>query len=237
MKTTDMDYVKDVAKTLLYLDVQETEIDFILVHPFLSQRDMVLNNTDHEVLDILASPENLDKARKRFTELIEGSDDLWHIMFLMHKPYRPLLFKLCDNKLSKEDFAKALEYVWTGTENPNQDPNVSISQWIKYFKKADKSLLMDEDDFAFYNSLSDNDPITIFRGVGKDREPYGLSWTVSIKTAKWFAKRWKNTEAYMFKTQCYKKDVLAYFNTRGEDELVVNVKALDKNNVERIELV
>ena len=40
----------------------------------------------------------------------------------------------------------------------------------------------------------------------------------------------------MFKTTCKKADILAYFNCRGEDELVVNVKNLDKSKMERIDL-
>ena len=95
---------------------------------------------------------------------------------------------------------------------------------------------MTEEELNVYNSLSDTESIEIYRGVGHGREPYGLSWTANVATAQWFAKRWENKDAYMLKTHCNKSDVLAYFNCRGEDELVVNVKNLDKSKMERIDL-
>jgi len=236
---TDLQSIKEAVLPLLYVDIRETDIPFILIHPFLSNRYMTFANSKqgmNTIVDILESDENLEKARKFMKDRIVESNEFFRILALTHKPYRPLVFKLSEKFLSKQDYANALEEVWTGTENPNQDPNVSIPQWIKFFKKADKQLLMTEEDFKIYNDISDTEPIEIYRGVGINREPYGLSWTINKKTAEWFAKRWENTDAYMFKTYCYKKDVLAYFNTRNEDELVVNVKNLDKNKMERINL-
>lgn len=229
-KKTDIEQVRQIAETLLYVDVKETEFVWFLVHPFFNQRHIMLHKDDKTLTDILASKENLDKARKLYLEMIREAD-LWRIVCLMHKPYRPLLFKLAHEYLSEEDYNELLAYVWTGTENPNQDANVSIPQWIRFFKKANMQYLMSEEDREFYDNLPDG-PITVYRGVGQGREPYGLSWTINEDTARWFANRWKNPDAYMFKGQCYKKDVLAYFNSRGEDELVVSVK--DIINIERI---
>lgn len=236
MKKTNLDAIKNTAKSLLYVDITKTEFDMFLIHPFLNNRFMMFSSHDEQLTDILASPENLQKARDFFSKRIDEADDVWRILMYMHTPYRPLLFKLCYKDLSEEDYNSMLEEVWTGTENPNQDPNISIKQWIKFFKKANKNLLMLENELDFYNSLSDTEPIKIYRGVGHDREPYGLSWTSKRETAEWFAKRWGNEQAYMFKTYCTKKDVLAYFNNRNENELVINVDNLDKNKVERINL-
>ena len=229
-KKTDIVYVRHIAEELLYVDIQETEFEMFLVHPFFNQRYIMLHKDDKILTDILASPENLDRARKIYKAMIHEAD-LWRIVWLMHKPYRPLLFKLVQDHLSVEDYNEMLCYVWTGTENPNQDVNVSISQWIRYFKKADMQYLMNDEEREFYDKLSDG-PITIYRGVGYQREPYGLSWTINEDTARWFANRWENKKAYMFKGKCFKKDVLAYFNGRGEDELVVSVKNIF--NIERI---
>lgn len=236
MKETNLDAIKSTARTLLYVDITETEFPFCLIHPFLNNRYMSFNNKDRQLIDILASDENLQKARDFFEERINQAEDVWRILMYMHTPYRPLLFKLCANDLSDEDYAQMLVEVWTGTENPNQDANVKIPQWIRFFKKAKKELLMTEEELNVYNSLSDTEPIEIYRGVGHGREPYGLSWTANVATAQWFAKRWENKDAYMLKTHCNKSDVLAYFNCRGEDELVVNVKNLDKSKMERIDL-
>lgn len=236
MKETNLDAIKSVARTLLYVDVTETEFPFLLIHPFLNNRFMCFSNQDRTLIDILASDENLQKARDFFEKKINDADDVWRILMYMHTPYRPLLFKLCASDLSDEDYAQMLVEVWTGTENPNQDANVKITEWIRFFKKAKKDLLMTENELAIYNGLNDTEEITIYRGVGHGREPYGLSWTANTATAQWFANRWNNQDAYMFKTTCKKTDVLAYFNCRGEDELVVNIKNLDKSKMERIDL-
>ena len=236
MKETNLDAIKSVARTLLYVDITETEFPFLLIHPFLNNRFMSFNNKDKIPKDILASDENLQKARDFFEERINKSDNVWQILMYMHTPYRPLLFKLCANDLSDKDYAQMLVEVWTGTENPNQDANVKIEEWIRFFKKAKKDLLMTEEELAIYNGFNDTDEITIYRGVGHEREPYGLSWTANIATAQWFANRWGNRDAYIFKTTCKKPDILAYFNRRKENELVVNVKNLDKSKMERIGL-
>ena len=236
MKVTNLDAIKSTARSLLYVDIVETEFPFLLIHPFLNNRYMSFSSKDMKLVDILASEDNLRQARDFIEDKINKAEDVWRILMYMHTPYRPLLFKLCAKDLSDEDYAQMLVEVWTGTENPNQDANVTIPQWISFFKKANKELLMTEAELKVYNSLSDTEHIEIYRGVGRGREPYGLSWTANTETAQWFAKRWENTDAYMFKTYCTKADVLAYFNCRGEDELVINIKNLDKRKMERIKL-
>ena len=66
-------------------------------------------------------------------------------------------------------------------------------------------------------------------GVAVGRNPQGLSWTQNLETAKWFANRF-NTDTkkgYVQVGIAKKEHVLAYFNTRGEDEIVYNSKKLD----------
>ena len=236
MKETNLNAIKRVACVLLYTHITETEIPFLLLHPFLNNRFMCFSNQDRTITDILASDENLQKARDFFEKKINEANEVWQILMYMHTPYRPLLFKLCANNLSDKDYAQMLKEVWTGTENPNQDANVKITEWIRFFKKAKKDLLMTEEELVIYNGFNDTDEITIYRGVGHGREPYGLSWTANTTTAQWFANRWGKQDAYMLKTTCKKADILAYFNCRKEDELVVNVKNLDKSKMERIGL-
>jgi hypothetical protein len=235
MKKTNLDNIKQIADMLLYVDIEETEFDMFLIHPFLNNKYMVLENRN-EFVNILASEENTQRAREFYSKRINNAESVEEILYLMHKPYRPLLFKLCYSDMSVKDYNNILKEIWTGVENPNQDCNVSIRQWISFFKNANKNIIMIKEEKQHYDQLPDDYPITIYRGVGKGREPYGLSWTENISTAEWFAKRWNNDEAYVLKTQCFKKNIFAYFNIRGEDELVINVNAIKKNNIERIDL-
>lgn len=242
MKETNLEEVKKVAKQLLYLDPEETDIPSFLVHPFITVRhvpEYMINGKKDDIsnnlktIDVLKD-DNIDKVRKYFTDMIDKSNSVWHIYYYMHKPYRPCYFKFISEYLSDEDYNEMLCSSWTDTENPNQDPNVSIKQWIKYFKMANKNLIMCDNELEYYNNLPKDKPITIYRGVGKGREPYGLSWTDDKSVAEWFAKRWKNTDAYMFIGEAYKKDIFAYFNGRNEHELVTNVNKV--KIIERVDL-
>ena len=231
-KKTNLKALQDTAILLLHLDpVPDEVLSLFLIHPFITQRTMYI---DKEFIDVLESKENMNRVRERFAKMILEADDIWKLYIMVHKPYRPLFFKLVYNELSVEDYNEMLAHVWVDVENPNQDANVKISQWIRFFKKADKSLIMEPDDLKYYKSLPNDELITIYRGVGKGREPMGLSWTDDIEVAKWFANRWKNTEAYLLKGQVYKEDIFAYFNTRNEHELLTNVKKVI--NIERIDL-
>ena len=235
MKNTDLNAAKEVAKLLLYLDIKKTKIDFILDHPFIYNRYSVINNKNLDIVDVLASRDNLNKAREVYEDLIDKADHISYILMLINKPYRSVFFKMANKYMSVKDYAELLECVWTDSENPNQDVNVSITEWISYFKKADKKILMSVKDYEKYDRLKENKSIIIYRGVGKKREPYGLSWTDELSVADWFANRWGNDEAYILKMECDTKNILAYFNTRGEKEIVVNMNNIDKNKIERIE--
>jgi hypothetical protein len=99
------------------------------------------------------------------------------------------------------------------------------------FKKADKKILMTEEDYEVFMSLPDE--IVVYRGVAVGRNPNGLSWTDDYEKAKWFSNRF-NTEkevGYIQKAVVQKKNVLAYFNTRHEKELVCDIR---KTQIERL---
>ena len=234
MKHTNLNKAKDIAYYFLNLDVKETELDFILSHPFISSRYMTLSKDDMQLTDVCESEENLDKARKLYKQMIDEADSLALLFMILNKPYRAVFFKMISSYLSERDYNEFLQFVWVDSENPNQDVNVSINDWIKLFKKGNKDMLMSDEDRDIYDKLPNDELITIYRGITKGHAEKGLSWTNNICTAEWFAKRFNNKEPYMLKAQCHKEDIFAYLNERGEDELVVNVKKI--LNVERINL-
>lgn len=231
-KNTDIESVRRVAKLLLYIDIVKCEeLPLFQYHPYFSSCivydpvDNVMRNTDNE--------EDLKHLRKIYSEQIDNSD-LIKMYVLINAPYRPLFFREIEKYLNEKDYNTLLSSVWTETENPNQDANVSINKWIRYFKKANKDILMDEEEREKYNNLQES--IIIYRGVANSHAKYGLSWTDNPKVAEWFAKRFGNKKAYILKTVCKKEDVLAYFTGRNEDEIVLNINNIDKKSIERIEL-
>jgi len=230
---TNLDAVRATAKTFLYLPFELVEgfspILFVQ-HPFLASCIIPLKSGFVNALD---DPKALEEYQKAVSDQIDKSD-LTGIFMLMRKPYHLAFLKYCYQYLSEKDLAEYFAYAWVNSENPNQDVNCPISYLIRMFKKCDKKLLMTEEDYAIYESLPET--FTIYRGVAVGRNPKGLSWTQNLETAKWFAHRFDRNEkqGYIQTGIAEKKHVLAYFNTRNEDEIVYNTPKLKITILEEV---
>jgi hypothetical protein len=71
-------------------------------------------------------------------------------------------------------------------------------------------------------------PFTVYRGVagcGKARRIRGLSWTLSLQRAAWFANRFRLADPAVYRLTADDAQVLAYLNTRyrNEEELLILV--------------
>lgn len=107
---------------------------------------------------------------------------------------------------------------------------ITAPEFVKIFRRADKTLLMDEDEQKQYSALPKE--ITVYRGIRGRGSLKALSWTTDIKQAEWFAKRWdKNGKVHSATVD--KEDVLAVFASRGESELVVDFMKLRDIKLEK----
>lgn len=142
-------------------------------------------------------------------------NDAWRLTWL----------KYVKSHLSKQDFSEYLGSAWVQAENPNMDANVKIPTLIKWFRNADKTALMSEEDYRVYESLPDS--ITLYRGVSVGRKRYGLSWTRNREEAEWFKGRFEheNKKGTLLTATVPKDLCLCYFNSRGEKEVVLDVCA------------
>lgn len=222
---TNLNKIKETAKLFLHLPIQYDEVISPLLHvyhPFIHSCVLYI---DGEYFDIISNPEKLNDYIKYMEKQIDDSD-LVKVYMLVKKAYRLSFLKYCEPYLSEKDLAEYFADAWVSSENPNQDANCPIHYLVKMFKKCDKKHLMTEEDYKVYESLPDIFPI--YRGVAVGRNPKGLSWTQNKKTAQWFAHRFdkKDKKGYTQKAMAKKEDVLAYFNTRGEDEIVYNSNKL-----------
>jgi hypothetical protein len=201
------------------------------MHPIF-ENGIQYSGKTKEMVDITASEENLDMIRSEVKEAIEQAQDLMEVYLIIRGSYRLTFLKFIKNYLSPGDFGKLLADAWVNSENPNQDKNVSIAMAARWFRKADKTTLMTPEDYEVYKNLPDK--VVVYRGVAVGRNPKGLSWTASYKKAKWFANRFNREDksGYIQKAIADKKDILAYFNTRDEDELVIypNLKLIQKKH-------
>ena len=226
-KKTYLHIVREIAKLFLHLPIQTDENLHPMLcvhHPFLSSSMVCVN---HEICDVIEHPEKLQEYNKYMEEQIDNGD-LYKVYALIRAPYRLTFIKYCYPHLSEKDLAELFADAWVSTENPNQDVNCPISYLVKIFKKCDKKYLMTDEDYQIYEQLPET--FTIYRGVAVGRNPKGLSWTQNLQTAKWFAHRFdrKDKSGYIQIATAKKEDILAYFNTRGEDEIVYNSKKLKK---------
>ena len=89
---------------------------------------------------------------------------------------------------------------------------------------------MEEGDYKRYLSLPDE--LTVYRGVKPKGEVLALSWTLSKKKAEWFANRFQS-DGTVYRAKIPREHVLAYFNCRSEQEVVLNYRKLF--NIKKVE--
>lgn len=211
----DINKIRQIAKCLLDIKYEvNNDYPFIIYHPFL---DAVMYD-GHEMLTL---QNNADRMRKIIEAKIDEAD-LTRLLMLMKTPYHLLFAKLIKDCLSVDEFSELLAYVWVNSENPNQDANVTIKEIVTMFKYCNPQKLMTDEDYKVYQNLPDK--ITIYRGIAVGRNPKGISYTDDKDKADWFAHRFDtgNKKGYVISKQVNKNKILAYFNVRGEKELVYN---------------
>ena len=225
---TDLEGVKNMAKMLLQLPVEADNPFGIVSHPFINTlyfpKSLKINGEDSLIpTNILEDKELYDKVMKDFEDRIDRVKKYSEFLIIVNKPYLPVFFKFTKEYLNFMDYTEFLRELWTYVEFPNNDKNVSKREFVSYFKKASKNLLMTDHEVQVFQELPQE--ITIYRGTGKHKNYKALSWTLDLDKAKWFANRW-NQKGTVYKAKIKYKDCLAYFEGRGESELVVDYSKL-----------
>ena len=213
-KETNLTEVKNILKDFLHMPVEETELSPIVVqHPIF---ETGFSSVNGKIVDIMTS-DGLEEVVNKMEEKINSIDKLIKCAYVVRNPYYLTFLKFAKESLSLPDFSMLLGKFWTEEENPNGDVNVPVSLSAKWFKSADKQALMDEDEYEIYESLPET--FTVYRGVTPGRNPDGMSWTREYDKAEWFSNRFG--EGYILEGTANKKDVLAFFSRRGEEEIVI----------------
>ena len=226
MKTTDIESVRETVLAFLYLDIEETDFSPIVVmHPIFESAFVYLPESDR-MCNVLEDTDGYNEIMQLYRNRIEKAKTAFELYRFMRKSYRLTFLKFTEKYLSIEDLSKLLADAWITSENPNQDANVSVTKLAKMFRKCDKKLLMEDDEYEVYEHLPEE--FTVYRGVSVNRNSHGMSWTKNLKTAEWFAHRFDcdGKVGYIQKATARKKDVLAYFNGRNEDEIVISTNDL-----------
>lgn len=174
------------------------------------------------------------EQKKEAIENFKFSEKWDSFVFMYERPYRFYAFKLIQNKLADKEYWELLGNIWTDTENAWQyrrDIN-------KFFhpKKRDWSMriyMMDDEERKIFAQLPDR--FIVYRGCGLKNKK-GYSWTLSRTTAIFFAMRYraKDDTAILLSVEVNKSDVLAYFDGRREQEIVVLPKSLKQIKTMRL---
>ena len=215
---TNLEAVRETVLSFLYLDIEETELSPVFVnHPIFESGIMYSGNQCINLFD-----GGLDEARKLYHQKISSISKTEDFLCIMRKAYYLTFLKYARSALSKTDFSRLLGTAWTEEEMPNDDINVSVFQAARWFRSANKQVLMNPEEYQKYLELPDI--FTVYRGVTPGHNPNGLSWTHNLDKAKWFANRFG--KGYIRTGIVKKENVLAYFSRRGEEEIVVSPKNL-----------
>ena len=225
---TNLSQVKATFKTLCST-VKIEPLDFnIASHPFTNS---IYACSKTRIL-ILTNPEDYNEWENKLFNLIDRTESVIKLFFLVNKPYLLTALKFVKPYLSLADFSNILNYAWTSSENPNKDVNVNINTLIKWFKEADKLSLMDKEEYITYQNLPNE--LVLYRGISTKSNPKGISWTRNLETAKWFANRFSISNNYILKAKVTKKDMLCYFNSRNEDEVIINTKNIKTEKIREL---
>lgn len=207
------------------LDIETTPFSPVLVkHPF-TDSGIVGFSGDNKPENILDNYTALLRWQKAIKKEINESDSADRIFLYLTKPYRLVFLKYAEPYLSQKDFSQILSDVWIQTEAPHSDPNFSMGDLVKLFKKTDPAFLMKEDEYERFRNLDDT--LTVYRGVTPHNADNlkGLSWTLNPEAAEWFANRF-DEEGTVYEAQIEKSHIYAYFSSRNESEIIVDPKYL-----------
>lgn len=198
----------------------------VVQHPFASSGFMLIPGTE-QIIDITKNADNLKLWRGYMSGLIDKANSAYSIFMLLNKTYGLTFLKYAKQYLSTEDLTAILADAWMRSENPNMDANVTKSELVSMFEKADKTMIMTDEERKRLSEFGET--VTVYRGVTpyNARNVKALSWTVDKKKAEWFAHRF-GENGTVYKARIQKADVLAFFMGRNESEIVLNPKKLEQ---------
>lgn len=194
-------------------------------HPYTTSAFVSQNG---EMLNLLESIEDRKTWEMYLKKMISNIKEYDEFATIITKSYRSVFLNETLQYIDRKDLAKYLRKLWISCDYVNVDQVISKSKYVSLFKEADKSALMNEDEIKRLDNLPDS--VTIYRGINDiTNHPIdGLSWTLDIDTAKWFANRFakmKEGTSSIYKATIKKENIIAYFEE--ETEVVVNYKKLE----------
>lgn len=247
LEKSDLEAVKHVALTYLYLDpVKFDDIELVIHHPFSTSSHMFLKDKDtQEYVDCdLFTDEGFRIFTDQYRELISVAKDVLGIWILITKPYKTQFFASILPYLAIQTAAHCFVDCYKSCDYINVDTTLNKGHLIHLFREFNKynnTLIMTGPDLYLYYDLLDRlksgETVRLYRGTNSvTSHPItdALSWTTSLEVAQEFATRYiysyedktKHT-AFLAKLDLTAQDIpfiLACFDS--ESEVVIDTELL-----------
>ena len=146
-----------------------------------------------------------------------GEEDWEGYVFIHEKPFRLNAFLIIADSIQSDGrYWELLGEIWGNSENIWQN----FREWRGCLnsKRLNQHLFMSTEDLETFRSLPKE--LTVYRGYGCEANMRGMSYTLSLEKAMWFAQRF-GAKGGVLKKQIKKEDAFAYMNSRGEQEIIL----------------
>lgn len=200
----------------------------IISHPLWSHVGIV-DPTTREI--VLLTQENLqEQVEKRCRLLWESCKSIEALLWQVNKPYRLTCLQTFSDLMDDKEYSQALVDCWVSTEWPHQN---STDMLVKMWNRFKKELVeMDSVDKEVLEKLPAM--VRVYRGTQTSRAKVrGLSWTLNLEKAEWFASRW-GKGGVVYGAVIPKWAIYYYTNERGEQEVVLNPYKLEQIKAVRL---
>ena len=181
--------IREMAKLFADIPIYDTRVGGVASHPFTNTWITGIYDKDRKLTLVdLRKEDEQAKWREQIKATIDESD-LTGICLMLNKPYILTFISYIESMLSDEELGVILGTFWTAIENITGDSNVNGMEIVKWFKRADRKSLMNEEELLVYESLPEE--VTVYRGVTSynRKKEKALSWTLDYEKAVWFANR------------------------------------------------
>lgn len=215
--------IREMAKFFADIPIYDTRVGGVASHPFTNTWITGIYDKDRKLTFVdLRKEDEQAKWREQIKATIEESD-LRGICLMLNKPYILTFISYIESMLSDEELGMILGTFWTAIENITGDNNVNGMEIVKWFKRADKKSLMNEEELLVYESLPEE--VTVYRGVTSynRKKEKALSWTLDYEKAVWFANRFSTGTGEVWTMTVPQKRILCYFDGCSEQEAIVDL--------------
>jgi len=175
--------------------------------------------------------------RKQADKALKKKD--WNRWIWLHeRPFRLDAFLFICSDLPANTYWQLLRDIWIDVEGPSVNQDIWLELFNRPYPKRRK-MMTGKERRALYDAGKSGE-LNIYRGYvtgiddddsfnndyedSIDRES-GISWTLDYNKAEWFAQRFLvkgRGVGLVAEAICKPKDVIAYFESRGEKEIVVD---------------